>query len=57
LLDQLAIGGRLVIPIGDDLASQNLLLFERTGPEEYTETNICPVRFVPLVGARGWRGD
>lgn len=54
LRDQLAIGGRLVMPIGDDLASQNLVLVERRGPTEYAETNICPVRFVPLVGARGW---
>jgi len=57
LLDQLAIGGRLVIPIGSDLASQDLLLVERTGSDDYTETNICPVRFVPLVGVRGWRSD
>lgn len=54
LRDQLAIGGRLVMPIGDDFASQNLVLVERRGPTEYAETNICPVRFVPLVGARGW---
>jgi protein-L-isoaspartate(D-aspartate) O-methyltransferase len=54
LRDQLAIGGRLVMPIGHDLASQNLVLVERRGPTEYAETNICPVRFVPLVGARGW---
>lgn len=54
LLGQLALGGRLVIPIGHDLTSQNLVCVERTGPKEYTETNICPVRFVPLVGAEGW---
>jgi protein-L-isoaspartate(D-aspartate) O-methyltransferase len=57
LVDQLAIGGRLVIPIGDAALSQNLLLVERTGPKEFAETNICPVRFVPLVGARGWKDE
>ncbi len=54
LLDQLAVGGRLVIPVGDDVTSQNLSLIERTGTDSFVETNICPVRFVPLVGARGW---
>lgn len=57
LLDQLAVGGRLVIPVGDELWSQNLLLIERTGPNEFAQTNVCPVRFVPLVGARGWNDE
>lgn len=57
LLDQLAIGGRLVIPVGGDVGSQNLLLIERTSAVSFAETNICPVRFVPLVGARGWSDD
>ncbi len=57
LLDQLAIGGRLVIPVGDDVASQDLRLIERTDHDVFVETNICPVRFVPLVGARGWNDD
>lgn len=54
LREQLALGGRLVIPVGDTVTNQNLLLVERTGPESFVETTICPVRFVPLVGARGW---
>jgi protein-L-isoaspartate(D-aspartate) O-methyltransferase len=57
LLDQLAVGGRLVIPVGKDIASQNLALVERTGTDSFVETNICPVRFVPLVGTRGWRDE
>ena len=57
LRDQLALGGRLVIPVGDTVASQNLLLIERTGSDSFVETIICPVRFVPLVGARGWADD
>lgn len=57
LFDQLAVGGRLVIPVGDELCSQNLLLIERTGPNEFAQTNVCPVRFVPLVGARGWNDE
>lgn len=54
LREQLAIGGRLVIPVGPDPERQQLLLVERTGANEFAETNICPVRFVPLVGQRGW---
>jgi protein-L-isoaspartate O-methyltransferase len=57
LRGQLALGGRLVIPVGTELQNQNLLLIQRTGPSEFAETNICPVRFVPLVGASGWSDD
>lgn len=57
LCTQLAVGGRLVIPVGEDLMSQHLLLIERTGPDEFVKTNVCPVRFVPLVGAQGWNDD
>lgn len=46
LLDQLAEGGRMVIPVGD--ASQSLILIERSGAC-FTERVLEPVRFVPLV--------
>lgn len=46
LLDQLADGGRLVIPVGDQ--SQVLKLITRHG-DEFTEEQIEAVRFVPLV--------
>jgi len=47
LLNQLDLGGRLVIPIGDR-SLQELLIFERT-PTGYRESNAGPCRFVPLV--------
>lgn len=52
LLDQLAPGGRLVLPVGtrDD---QQMLRIVRT-PRGFTEQNLGPVRFVPLVGQHGW---
>lgn len=52
LREQLAEGGRMLIPIGDD-AAQRLMLVERKG-EEWTETEIESARFVPLVGEEGW---
>ena len=52
LREQLAEGGRMLIPIGDDSA-QRLLLVERRD-EEWTETEIESARFVPLVGEEGW---
>jgi protein-L-isoaspartate(D-aspartate) O-methyltransferase len=51
LLDQLADGGRLVIPLGS-LTGQELLLITRQG-KAYTETRSIPCRFVPLLGQEG----
>ena len=48
LLDQLAIDGRLVIPVGTD--EQILHLVERTSQSEYRQTKLEPVKFVPLLG-------
>lgn len=47
LLAQLAIGGRLVMPIGTN--AQTLVLFERL-KTEYKRTELEAVRFVPLLG-------
>ena len=48
LVDQLADGGRLVIPVGPPSLSQNLTLVRRVG-NQTTSEKFCPVRFVPLV--------
>ena len=47
LLAQLAIGGRLVIPVGTN--SQVLMLIERQA-KEYVQTKLEAVKFVPLLG-------
>lgn len=47
LLQQLAVGGRMVIPLGS--GDQILTLIERT-PEEYIQTKLEAVKFVPLLG-------
>jgi protein-L-isoaspartate(D-aspartate) O-methyltransferase len=49
LLDQLADGGRLVIPVGPPGGYQSLWLIERQG-EELVRTNVTGVLFVPLTG-------
>jgi protein-L-isoaspartate(D-aspartate) O-methyltransferase len=48
LLEQLADGGRLVIPIGDPRGEQTLMRFERDGDRIREQPGIA-VRFVPLV--------
>src|SRR5438309_1035058 len=49
LLEQLALGGRLVIPLGD-LATQELVIVTR-GRDGWTERRAGGVRFVPLVSS------
>lgn len=47
LLAQLVIGGRMIIPIGT--TTQTLVLIERKA-NEYVQTNLEAVKFVPLLG-------
>ncbi|GAA2828202.1 hypothetical protein GCM10010836_20860 [Aminobacter aminovorans] len=46
---QLAIGGRLVMPLGP-LGDQQLVKIVRTGNADFTQKALVAVRFVPLVG-------
>jgi protein-L-isoaspartate(D-aspartate) O-methyltransferase len=55
-LDQLAIGGRLVIPVGNR-TSQVLKRVIRVGLDRFSEENLLDCRFVPLVGQRGWKEE
>jgi protein-L-isoaspartate(D-aspartate) O-methyltransferase len=47
LLDQLAVGGRMIVPVGE--RDQELLLIRRT-PEGLVQEAVLPVRFVPMTG-------
>ena len=47
LLEQLAVGGRLVLPVGD--REQSLARIRRT-PDGYEREELLPVRFVPMTG-------
>jgi protein-L-isoaspartate(D-aspartate) O-methyltransferase len=52
LLDQLADGGRLLVPVGN-LDTQSLVLATRRG-DRFEQREVAPVRFVPLIGSHGW---
>jgi protein-L-isoaspartate(D-aspartate) O-methyltransferase len=53
---QLKIGGRLVIPVGDEEV-QALQRVTRIGDEQWTTDTLEQVRFVPLIGAHGLPED
>jgi protein-L-isoaspartate(D-aspartate) O-methyltransferase len=52
---QLALGGRLVMPVGDDPGRQELRKLTRRGEDDYRLEDLGAVAFVPLIGAQGWR--
>jgi protein-L-isoaspartate(D-aspartate) O-methyltransferase len=52
---QLAIGGALVMPLGELGAIQHLVKVIRSAEADFTEEGLGAVRFVPLIGAEGWR--
>jgi protein-L-isoaspartate(D-aspartate) O-methyltransferase len=54
LKEQLAVGGRLVIPVGQGRTLQELLRLRRLSETEYQREELGGVRFVPLVGEQGW---
>jgi protein-L-isoaspartate(D-aspartate) O-methyltransferase len=57
LLDQLAVGGRLVIPVGVEARAQELVRVTRLAEHEYVEDRLGRVQFVPLIGSAGWAID
>ncbi len=56
LLAQLTVGGRMVIPVGPTVESQELIRIRRNDDDSFASEKLTDVRFVPLVGAAGWRG-
>lgn len=55
LLEQLAEGGRMVLPVGSP-GFQVLELWQRSG-ETWHHEEVIPVAFVPLRGKYGWKED
>lgn len=54
LKQQLATGGRLVIPVGSEHTGQQLILITRRSDTDYQREDFGEVRFVPLLGEEGW---
>lgn len=50
LLQQLAIGGVMIVPVGPHVADQQLLKLTRVAEDEVRKETLGAVRFVPLVG-------
>ena len=57
LMRQLKIGARMVVPVGSDPRSQELIRITRVDDEEYEREDIADVRFVPLIGKEGWESE
>jgi protein-L-isoaspartate(D-aspartate) O-methyltransferase len=55
LIAQLAPGGRLVMPIGDPSATQELVKVTKLDDGILRQESLGGVRFVPLIGEEGWR--
>jgi protein-L-isoaspartate(D-aspartate) O-methyltransferase len=49
LLDQLAPGGMMLVPVGDSASNQHIVRVRRNAEGDVSRENILPVRFVPLV--------
>ncbi|ETI46544.1 protein-L-isoaspartate O-methyltransferase [Phytophthora nicotianae CJ01A1] len=52
LMEQLAEGGRLVVPVGEQGANQVLMEIQRTDKETFTRRELMGVSYVPLVRQR-----
>ncbi|KAA9325845.1 protein-L-isoaspartate(D-aspartate) O-methyltransferase [Hymenobacter busanensis] len=55
LLRQLCLGGRLVVPVGDEQV-QRMVRVTRESAEGFAQETFEEFRFVPLRGAAGWAG-
>lgn len=54
LKEQLAVGGRMVIPVGDRV-SQKLYLIKKISEDKFDIETIPEFTFVPLIGREGWK--
>lgn len=57
LKEQMAIGGRLIMPVGSEQRSQRLIKATRKTEEDYALRTLSHVRFVPLIGEQGWEKE
>ena len=57
LKEQLAVGGRLVMPVGSAQRAQQLVKLTRLPEGKFKKKKLSHVRFVPLIGAQGWEKE
>lgn len=57
LKSQLAIGGRMVVPVGSSQRAQELLRVTRRADDRFAVEDLADVRFVPLIGEQGWEEE
>lgn len=56
LKQQLTGGGRMVVPVGRRRRKQRLVRVVRESEDDYSQIDLGPVAFVPLIGDEGWDG-
>lgn len=56
LISQLKVGGRLVIPVGNEVM-QTLVRVRKLSDDDWSQESLESVRFVPLIGDQGWQGS
>ena len=51
---QLAVGGRMVIPVGDR-KQQSLIILKKINEDSFEKEKVPNFKFVPLIGREGWK--
>jgi protein-L-isoaspartate(D-aspartate) O-methyltransferase len=57
LVEQLAVGGRLLIPVHEEEDCQRLRRVTRVSADQFEEEEFDQVCFVPLIGSQGWASE
>lgn len=55
LIEQLAVGGLIAIPLGSPYSFQELVVVRKRAQGRLEQQRVCEVAFVPLKGRYGWR--
>jgi protein-L-isoaspartate(D-aspartate) O-methyltransferase len=56
LLKQLAVGGKMVIPVGDR-KNQTMQIITKISEKDFVKTEVPNFKFVPLIGKQGWKSE
>jgi len=56
LLKQLAVGGKMVIPVGDR-KNQTMQIITKISEKDFVKREVPNFKFVPLIGKQGWKSE